>query len=157
MKYLTKFDRVITALDCICMSNTLRLRQSGRHFTYHIFKCILLNETACILLKFSFTFVPEVWINNIPALVEIMAWRQPGDKPLSEPIVVNLLMHICVTRPLWVKSHEYTEMSDSFLRIALIIIVCTFDMTFKVILILPGIEMYLRLLEFDMYHLTLSI
>ena len=31
-----------------------------------------------------------------------MAWRQPGDKPLSEPMMVNLLTHICVTRPQWV-------------------------------------------------------
>ena len=32
-----------------------------------------------------------------------MAWRRPGDKPLSEPMVVILLTHICVTRPQWVK------------------------------------------------------
>ena len=25
-------------------------------------------------------------INNILALVQVMAWRRPGDKPLSEPI-----------------------------------------------------------------------
>ena len=31
-------------------------------------------------------FVSKVPINNIPALVQIMAWRRPGDKPLSEPI-----------------------------------------------------------------------
>ena len=30
-----------------------------------------------------------------------MAWRRPGDKPLSEPMII-LLMHICVTRPQWV-------------------------------------------------------
>ena len=42
-------------------------------------------------------------INNIPALVQIMAWRQLGDKPLSEPMMVLLLTHICVTRPQWVK------------------------------------------------------
>ena len=32
-----------------------------------------------------------------------MAWRRPGDKPLSEPTMVSLLTHICVTRPQWVK------------------------------------------------------
>ena len=32
-----------------------------------------------------------------------MAWRRPGDKPLSEPMMVCLLTHICVTRPQWVK------------------------------------------------------
>ena len=35
--------------------------------------------------------------------IKITAWRRPGDKPLSEPMVVNLLTHICVTRPQWVK------------------------------------------------------
>ena len=38
-------------------------------------------------------------INNIPALVQIMARRRPGEKPLSEPMMTILLMHICVTRP----------------------------------------------------------
>ena len=42
-------------------------------------------------------------INNIPALVQIMAWRRPGDKRLSEPMMVSLLTHICVTRSQWVK------------------------------------------------------
>ena len=42
---------------------------------------------------------PLLTINNIPAVVQIMAWRQPGDKPLSEPMMVSLLMHISVTRP----------------------------------------------------------
>ena len=32
-----------------------------------------------------------------------MAWRRPGDKPLSEPMIVSLLTHICVTRPQWIK------------------------------------------------------
>ena len=44
----------------------------------------------------------ECPINNIPSLVQIMVWRRPGDKPLSEPILVNLLTHMCVTRPQWV-------------------------------------------------------
>ena len=37
-----------------------------------------------------------------------MAWRQIGDKPLTEPITVNLLTHICVTRPQWVNPHVAT-------------------------------------------------
>ena len=46
-------------------------------------------------------------INNIQALVQIMAWRRPGDKPLSEPVIVRLSTHICVTRPQWVKALHY--------------------------------------------------
>ena len=35
----------------------------------------------------SLEFVPKGRINNIPALVKIMAWRRSGDKPLSEPMM----------------------------------------------------------------------
>ena len=84
--------------------NTLRPRQNGRHFTDDIFKCIFLNENASIAIKISLKFVPKGPINNIPALVQIMAWRRPGDKPLSEPMMVSLPMHICVTSPQWVNS-----------------------------------------------------
>ena len=45
-------------------------------------------KNAWILLEISLKFVPKVQINNIPALVHIMAWRRPGDKPLSEPMTV---------------------------------------------------------------------
>ena len=78
--------------------NTLRPRQNGRHFPDDIFKCIFFNENASISIKIK-KFVPKGSISNIPALVQIMAWRRPGDKPLSEPMMVSLLTHICVTRP----------------------------------------------------------
>ena len=71
--------------------NTFRPRQNGRHFADDIFKCIFLNEDARISLKISLKFVPKVRINNIPALVQIMAWRRPGDKSLTEPMIVSLL------------------------------------------------------------------
>ena len=88
--------------------NTLRPRQNGRHFADDIFKCIFLNENVWIPIKISVKFVPKGPINNIPALVQIMAWRRPGDKPLSESMMVSLPTHICVTRP-----HELTAM-DTF-------------------------------------------
>ena len=89
--------------DHMVTVNTLRPKQNGRHFTDDIFKCIFLNENNWISLKISLKFVPKGPINNIPALVQIMAWRRPGDKLLSEPIMVSLPTHICVTRPQWVK------------------------------------------------------
>ena len=85
-----------------CQINTLRPRQNGRHFADDTLKPIFLNENIQISIKISLKFVPKVPINNIPALVQIMAWHRPGDKPLSEPMMVCLLMHICVTRPQWV-------------------------------------------------------
>ena len=82
--------------------NTLRQRQNGCHFADNIFKCIFLNENVWIPIKISLKFVPKGPINNIPAMVQIMAWHRPGNKPLSEPMVVSLLTHICITRPQWV-------------------------------------------------------
>ena len=83
--------------------NTLRPRQNGRLFADDTFKRIFLNENIIISIKISL-FVPKGFINNIPALVLIMAWRRPGDNPLSEPMMVRTLTHICVTRPRWVKN-----------------------------------------------------
>ena len=84
--------------------NSLRPRQNGPHFPDDIFKCIFLNENVWISIKISLKFALKSLINNIPALVQIMAWRRQGGMPLSEPMVVRLPMHICVTRPQWVKS-----------------------------------------------------
>ena len=83
--------------------NTLRPRQYGCHFPKDIFKCIFLNENVWISIKISLKFVPKGSISNIPALVQIMAWRRPGSKPLSESMMVSLQTHICVTLPQWVK------------------------------------------------------
>ena len=51
-----------------------------------IFTCIFMNEKFRILIRTSLKFVPNGPIDNIPALVQIMAWRRSGDKPLSEPV-----------------------------------------------------------------------
>ena len=69
--------------------NTLRPRQNGHHFADDIFKCIFLNENVWIPIKISMNCVPKGPIDNNPPLVQIMAWRCPGDKPLSEPMMVN--------------------------------------------------------------------
>ena len=84
--------------------NTLRPRQNGRHFADDTFKRIFMEN-----VNISLKFVPKGLINNIPALVQIMAWRRRGDKPLSEPMMVRLPTHICVTRPNWVKKFRYRD------------------------------------------------
>ena len=77
------------ALDQHRGVNTLRPRQDGRHFPDDIFKCIFLNENVLISIKISLKFVSKGPMNNIPALVQIMAWRRTGDKPLSEPMTTQ--------------------------------------------------------------------
>ena len=69
--------------------NTLRPRQNGRHFPDDIFKWIFFNENVWNSIKISLKFVPKVPIDNIPALVQIMAWRRTGDKLLSEPMMAQ--------------------------------------------------------------------
>ena len=54
--------------------------------TDETFNHIFVNENVRISIKFSLKFVPKGPINNIPALIQIMAWRHPGGKPLSEPM-----------------------------------------------------------------------
>ena len=56
-----------------------------------------LNEKVWISVKISLKFIPKG-----PALLQIMAWCQPGNKPLSESMMVSLPTHICPTRPQWV-------------------------------------------------------
>ena len=89
-------------VDAFALS-TLSPRQNCRIFSDDIFKCIFLNENVWIFLDIARKFVPKVPIDNTPALVQMMPWRWPGDKPLSALMMVGLLRHIYVTRPQWVK------------------------------------------------------
>ena len=107
------FCPMMTLSPMICLMhyrmpfNILWLRQNGRHFA-DIFKCIFRNENVWIPIKMSLKFVPKGPDNDIPVLVQIMVWRRPGEKPLSEMMMVSLPTHICVTRPQWVKKLRIT-------------------------------------------------
>ena len=98
---------------------TLRPRENCRHFADDILKCILLNENVWISSQISLKFVPKIRISSIPSLVQIMAWRPLGDKPLSEPIMVSLLMHICVTHAL----KGYMEIHQPFAYVSLFYVI----------------------------------
>ena len=54
-------------------------------------------------LKFHWRLFLRFQLTIYFSMVKIMAWRRPGDKPLSEPIMVSCPTHICVTRSQWVK------------------------------------------------------
>ena len=58
--------------------------QNGRHSHRWHFQMHFL-EWKCLNFDENFTEICSLGIDNIPALVQIMAWRRPGDKPLSEP------------------------------------------------------------------------
>ena len=91
---------------CVFDFSTLRSRQNGRHFADDIVKRIFLKEKRIFLkenirisIKILMKFVPKGPINNIPSLVQMMAWCRPGEKPLSETVMVRLTEHIYVIRP----------------------------------------------------------
>ena len=71
--------------------------QNGRHSADDMFKCIFLNENIWISNKISLKYVPWGVIDNMTALVQITAWRRPGDKPLSGPM---LTIHRRIYAPL---------------------------------------------------------
>ena len=85
--------------------NTLRPGQIYRHFADDIFKCIFFNKNV-IWLEISLKFVLQLQIDNIIALVQIKAWCRSGKNPLSESMLVSLVMHICFTRPQWVRPQD---------------------------------------------------
>ena len=55
------------------------------------FKCIFLNEECYILIRIPLKFVLRSPIYNEPALVQVMAWRRIGDKPLPEPMLTQFI------------------------------------------------------------------
>ena len=97
--------------------NTLRLRQDGWRYS-DIFKCIFVYENVWVSIEILLKIVPQGPINNIPALVQIMALHQPDDKPLSEPMMVSLVTHICVTQ--WVKYGHLDMGSNELIVLPLI-------------------------------------
>ena len=96
------WTRPVLIRNGVSWINILRPKQNGRRFADDTYKRIFLNENVRNSIKISLKFVPKGPINNNPALVQIMAWRRSGDKPLSEPMMVSLLTHVCVTWPQWV-------------------------------------------------------
>ena len=56
----------------------------------NIFKGILIKEKFCIFIWIPLTFVPIGPIDNKPALVEVIAWRRTGNKPLP-----GVISHQC--------------------------------------------------------------
>ena len=92
------------------MVGDLLLTHWGRDRMATIFQTTISNTFSWISIKISLKSVTKCPINNIPTLFQIMAGPQPGDKPLSEAMVVSFLTHICVIRPQWVNMY----LSSSF-------------------------------------------
>ena len=62
-------------------------KQNSHCFADDIFKYIFKKEKFCTSILISLKCVPLDLIDNKSALVQVMAWRRTGDKPLPEPMV----------------------------------------------------------------------
>ena len=90
------------AINSAAMTLThLPLDKMTNNLADDIFNCIFFNENAWILNKISLRFVPKGPINNIPALVQIMAWRWPGEPSFAQ----EMACHLCGVDVL----HEQTQ------------------------------------------------
>ena len=86
----------VSAWDLIVARRRTRIRFMGldyqlipRHFADGIFRCIFMNEKFCIVIPISIEFVPKGSIDNKSILIQVMAWRRTGDKPISEPMLTQ--------------------------------------------------------------------
>ena len=61
-------------------------------YIYRHFQMYFLDKTISIPNIISFTSVHRRPINELEALVQVLAWRQAGPKPLPEPSFTDVHM-----------------------------------------------------------------
>ena len=82
-------------MECFCVLKVWSIVNIGRGRAVYYIQTITGAKLFITTLRprqncrhFADEFVPKGPINNIPALVQIMAWRRSVDKPLSESMMV---------------------------------------------------------------------
>ena len=84
--------------------HTLFKLSDNIHVPYSIYNILQFMSP----FSYAFSWIKKKNRLRFPALFQIIAWRQSGDKPLSESMVISLLTLICVTRPHWVNISNNT-------------------------------------------------
>ena len=82
-----KYDRLPT---WVVRLNSSPPGQNGRHFGRRHNSNAFFNGNDKIPVQISQKFIPRSPIGNKPSLVQVMAWRRTGDKPLSEPMLSQI-------------------------------------------------------------------
>ena len=78
--------------------------QYGHRFADDLFRGNFVNERLCNLILISLKFVPMRTIDNKAALVQVMAWRWIGYKPLPEPMLTQFTDVLINRRPITVRA-----------------------------------------------------
>ena len=84
-----KFKNLVSSYDWSIVLTHLPLNKMAAIFANDIFKRIFLNENIRISNQISLKFVPYGPNDNTSALVQVMAWRRTGDKPLPEAMMTQ--------------------------------------------------------------------
>ena len=83
----------------------------------------------CWMFKISLKSAFKIPNYDFTALFQIMAWRRPGDKSLSEPMTIRLPPHICVTLPQWVNA-KLDSLSFTLISITPLVLKYPIDFSF---------------------------
>ena len=94
-KYI-QVSQILSNTKCVYLI-TLRSWQNGSHFPDDISDVFSWMTMRTFWLKFRWRSL--LWVQ----ITICQHWHRPSDKPLSEQMMVSLAMHICVTRPQWIK------------------------------------------------------
>ena len=101
-------------------SNTNTNTQWGRDKIAAILQMTYQNLLYCkkifFFIQISLKIVSKGPIYNKPTLVQIMAWRWVGNKPLSDQWWPGLMMHQCITRPKWLWVNVKCSVADCYLN-----------------------------------------
>ena len=93
--------------------------QNGRHFRRRHFQMRFHEWKKCISIRISLKFVPRGSIDNMWTLVQVMAWRRIGDKPLPESMPIQFTdayMRHKGGNKLSLKSSNCDTLSDEIVR-----------------------------------------
>ena len=64
-----------------------------------ISQTIFSNAFCWMIIQISLKFIPKGPIDNMPALIQILAWRRMATSHYLNQWWPSLLTHVCVTRP----------------------------------------------------------
>ena len=89
--------------------NTMRPRQNGCHFPDDSFKWIFSYKKNDLRYNFYWSLFPRIQLTIFHHCFRYLAWHRTCAKPMSEPMMVSLLTHICAIRSQWVKHDNRTN------------------------------------------------
>ena len=104
VRFLVHFDGINLEMNATnCLTHWGRDKMAAT-LADDIFSCNFVNENISISIKIWLKVIPKDPINNVPAVVQIMAWRLPATSHYLNQLWSTILTHTCDTR--WVNARR---------------------------------------------------